>query len=169
MTALIRGRKRRRNESLTASNLLWWSAYIIVAIWLQKLMPGLDALVPALIICLQDENKQQTAAFVIVCMIIQEGTGTLPFGASIIWYSIVIATYYVGGWFFMGGNLMFVIVLSIAMGVSRALIFLGMGLLQPLSLDYSSMYRVYALQVLLTPFIWALGAKTRAMIVKHAY
>lgn len=168
MSALLRGRKRR-NESLTAPNLLWWAGYIIAALWLQKLLPGLDALVPALIICLQDENKQQTAVFLIVCMAIQEGTGTLPFGASIVWYSIVIATYYVGGWFFMGGNLMFIVVLSVAMGVSRAVIFFGMGLLQPLSLDYASMYSVYVMQVLLTPLIWALGSKTRMMIVKHAY
>lgn len=161
--------RKRRRESMTPSNLLWWAGYIVAAIVLQKLVPGLDALVPALIICLQDRDKQQTAVFLVICMIIQEGTGTLPFGASIVWYSTVIAAYYVGGWFFMGESLMFVIVLSVAMGVTRALIFFGMGLLQPLSLDYQSMHRIYVLQVVLTPLIWAVAAKTRSKFVKNAY
>lgn len=161
--------RKRRRESMTPSNLLWWTGYIVAAILLQKLVPGLDALVPALIICLQDRDKQQTAVFLVICMIIQEGTGTLPFGASIVWYSTVIAAYYVGGWFFMGESLMFVIVLSVAMGVTRALIFFGMGLLQPLSLDYQSMHRIYVLQVVLTPLIWAVAAKTRSKFVKNAY
>lgn len=163
------GGRSRSHEGMSAPNLLWWAGYIIAAILLQKLIPGLDALVPALIICLQDKNKQQCAVFLIICMIIQEGTGTLPFGASLIWYSTVIAAYFVGGWFFMGESVMFIIVLSVVMGVSRAFIFMGMGLLQPLPLDYQSMYRVYVLQVLLTPVLWGIGFKTRGMLVKNAY
>lgn len=161
--------RARRQDNLTLSNLLWWGAYVAAAIWLQKLVPGLDALVPALIICLQDGSKQQTSVFLVLCMVVQEGTGTLPFGASIIWYSVVIATYYIGGWFFMGSSAMFIMLLSLAMGVSRALIFFGMGLLQPLPLDYPAMYRTYVLQVLLTPVIWALAVKTRTYAVKNAY
>lgn len=160
---------RRRNDGMSLSSVLWWMSYVIVAIWLQKFFPGLDALVPALIICLQSENKQQTAIFLLVCMFIQEGTGTLPFGASIIWYSTVIAAYYIGGWFFMGSNIMFIFVLSLAMGVTRALIFLGMGLLQPLPLDYEGMYGTYVMQVLLTPVIWAVAVKTRSMLVRNAH
>lgn len=165
---MIRGRKMQGGD-MSPSNLLWWTGYIVAAIWLQKLVPGLDALVPALIICLQDRNKQQTVLFLLVCMFIQEGTGTLPFGASIIWYSTVVAAYYAGGWVFMGGNLLFVMVLSLAMGVSRAIIFFGMGLLQPLPLDYRATYSIYVLQVLLTPIIWLLAVRVRAMTVKHAY
>lgn len=163
-------RKRRQyDDGLISSNLFWWAGYVIAAIWLQKLVPGLDAFVPALIICLMEGNKQQTGAFILVCMVIQEGTGTLPFGASIIWYSAVIVMYYVGGWFFMGGNFMFTMVLSLAMGVSRALIFWSMGLLQPLPLDYQVMYSAYVLQVLLTPLIWGIAQKSRSLLVKNAY
>lgn len=165
----MRRRRRSNDDGLSASNLLWWAGYVIAAIWMQKLVPGLDAFVPALIICLMDGNKQQTGIFLLVCMVIQEGTGTLPFGASIIWYSAVIVMYYVGGWFFMGGNLMFILVLSLAMGVSRALIFWGMGLLQPLPLDYEVMHSTYLLQVLLTPLIWGIATKTRTLTVKNAY
>lgn len=163
------GRRNSRYGATSPSNLFWWVGYIIVAILLQRLVPGLDALVPALIICLQDDNKQQTTIFLVICMIIQEGTGTLPFGASLIWYCTVVATYYIGGWFFVGESIMFILVLSISMGVSRALIFIGMGLLQPLPLDYQSMYPTYILQVLLTPIIWGIGSKTRIMMVKNAY
>ena len=162
-------RRHRRNEAMSSANLLWWGAYIVVALWLQKLLPGLDALVPALIICLQDENKQQTAVFLFICIMIQEGAGTLPFGGSIVWYSSAIAAYYIGGRFFMGGNFMFIVVLSIAMGASRALIFAGMGLLQPLPLDYQVMHRSYILQILLTPLIWYLAKKTRDSMVRNAY
>lgn len=162
-------RRKKHLSGMTSANLLWWCGYIFVAIWLQKLLPGLDALVPALIICLQDGNKQQTSIFLLLCIIIQEGAGTLPFGGSIIWYSTVIAAYYVGGKFFMGGNIMFIIVLSVAMGISRALIFWGMGLLQPLPLDYQIVHRTYVLQILLTPLIWGIAQRVRNTMVQNAY
>ncbi len=154
---------------MTSANILWWAVYIIAGIWLQKWFPGLDALVPALIVCLNAGNKQQTVVFLLICVVIQEGTGTLPFGASIIWYSTVIAAYYIGGWFFMSGNLMFILILSISMGVSRALISAAMGLLQPLPFDSQFMLGTYVLQIVCTPVIWFVADKTRRMLVSDAY
>lgn len=150
---------------MSAGNILWWILYLVAGIWLQKLVPGIDALVPALIICLQERNRQQTVLFLIICIVVQEGTGTLPVGASVIWYSTVIACYYIGGWVFMSGNLMFIIVLSLSMGVSRGFIFWGMSLLQPLPLDINPLISANLLQILCTPVIWALALWSRRKMV----
>lgn len=93
----------------------------------------------------------------------------MPVGASIIWYSTVIGCYYIGGWFFMSGNLMFILVLSLSMGVSRGIIFWIMGLLQPLPLDGEFLLSTNLLQTLCTPVIWVFAQWTRRKMVSDAY
>ena len=142
-------------------NLLWWIVYIVVAVWLQKFIPGLDALVPGLIVCLQEKNRQQTVLFLLFCIIMQEGTGTLPFGASIIWYGFVFACFHIGGRFFMAGNQGFVFLLSVALAAGRGVLFMGMGELQQLPLDTQSLVPQCLGQAFFTPIIWLLAGMSR--------
>jgi hypothetical protein len=142
-------------------NFIWWIFYIVIAIWLQKFAPGLDALVPGLIICLQEHNKQQTFLFLLICVVFQEGCGTLPFGASIIWYGLVFSFFYVGGWFFLAENQFFILLLSVTLGLGRLGMFLGMGALQPLPLDTQALLGQCVIQAVFTPIIWALSGYSR--------
>ncbi|MDL2306793.1 hypothetical protein LJC48_02005 [Desulfovibrio sp. OttesenSCG-928-C06] len=142
-------------------NLVWWIVYIVVAVWLQKFIPGLDALVPGLIVCLQEKNRQQTFLFLLFCVVLQEGTGTLPFGASIIWYGFVFTCFYAGGWFFMAGNQGFVFLLSVALAAGRGLLFIGMSELQQLPLDTQVVVPQCLAQVFFTPIIWLLSGASR--------
>ncbi|MDR2051495.1 MAG: hypothetical protein LBQ63_06990 [Deltaproteobacteria bacterium] len=153
-------------------NILWWAGYIAAGIWLQKLAPGLDALVPGLIVCLQEGNRQQTTLFLLLCILIQEGAGSLPFGQSIIWYGTVMAFYHIGGWFFMAGNFVFILILSLALSLARLLIFLGMWLLQSLPLSAlappSDFVGSYILQAACIPPLWLLAVKTRRRAESNA-
>jgi hypothetical protein len=142
-------------------NLIWWVLYIVAALWLQKFVPGLDALVPGLIICLQERNRQQSILFLLICVILQEGCGTLPFGASIIWYGLVFSFFYVGGWFFVAENQFFILILSVALGLGRLFIIFSMGALQPLPLDTQALVWQSVVQAAFTPAIWALSGYSR--------
>ncbi|MDR1243547.1 MAG: hypothetical protein LBM00_12345 [Deltaproteobacteria bacterium] len=142
-------------------NFIWWIFYIFAAIWLQKFAPGLDALAPGLIICMQERNRQQSILFLLVCIVLQEGCGTLPFGASIIWYGLVFSFFYMGGWFFMAENRFFIMILSLALGIGRLFMFLGMGALQPLPLDTQALWWQCAAQAVFTPVIWAVSGYSR--------
>lgn len=148
-------------------NLLWWTGYVVTAIWLQKLLPGLDALLPGLIICLQGGSRQQSVLFGLFCLALQEGTSTLPFGTSIVWYGVIVALYFVGSRFFVETNLPFVIIISLFSGVWRGALFFSISSLQALPLDSRDLYEVCVLQIVATPLIWLAAVITRFRIVKH--
>ena len=146
-------------------NLAWWMVYLIAAIWLQKLVPGFDAMIPGLVLCLQERQRQQTLLVLLLSMFLQEGTGTLPFGASIMWYGFVFASFYVGGWFFMAENNLFIIILSMSLAVGRVLLFIGMGELQPLPLDTQALLGQCIAQAVLTPLLWLFAGFTRERLL----
>ncbi|MDR2503851.1 MAG: hypothetical protein LBD82_05660 [Deltaproteobacteria bacterium] len=143
---------------------LWWGGYLILAIWLQKFFPGLDALAPACIICLQEESRERSMIFLLFCIIIQEGAGTFPFGLSIVWYSLIMLMYYVGQWFFMSGNFMFVAALSLALGLGRLIVAQLAFFLHPLRPDLPALLAACALQIIFTPPLWLLGYKSRSVL-----
>ncbi|MDR1124819.1 MAG: hypothetical protein LBM64_01985 [Deltaproteobacteria bacterium] len=149
-------------------NFIWWAVYVVIAIWLQRLVPGLDALVPGLIICMKEKSQQQTVLFLIVCVLFQEGCGTLPFGSSIVWYGFAFACYYIGSWFFLVESRIFILLLSAALGVGRAAAFYGVGQLQTLQLDTSVLAAPALAQAMLTPLILWLASVSRAKIVEEA-
>lgn len=149
-------------------NLLWWGLYVLVGLWAQKIFPGADAMVPGLILCLQEKNTRQTALFLAFCLLLQEGTGSLPFGASIVWYGLAVALYFLGGLFFMSGNLMFVLMLALALGLGRALLFSVLGLLHPISLSLSDKAVICLLQAALVPLLWMPAMKLRRKALLHA-
>ncbi|MDR2893600.1 MAG: hypothetical protein LBV80_11085 [Deltaproteobacteria bacterium] len=142
-------------------NLAWWIIYLIAAIWLQKLIPGFDAMIPGLILCLQERQRQQTLLVLMLSIFLQEGVGTLPFGASIMWYGFVFASFYVGGWFFMAENRMFIIILSMSLAVGRVLLLIGIGELQTLPLDTQALLGQCVAQAALTPLFWLFAGYTR--------
>lgn len=152
---------------MRTNNIFWWGLYFFCAIWLQAVIPGLDALVPGLIVSLQERNFRQIFAIFGLCTLIQEGVGTLDFGASLLWYSTVVFIFFLGRWLFETENLVFIFMLSACIGVSHYAIVRAMCALQfipvnePLLLDESS------LQGLLTPVLWKIASLTRRWVVLH--
>lgn len=153
---------------MTLPRLIWWIAYFIFAIWMQKIMPGLDAMAPGLLICLQDRRPSQTIFFLLFCIVVQEGAGTLPFGASIVWYTFVACCYYIGSGFFVAGNISFIITISVGLGLGRLLMFFAMGSLQATPLDSKGLVFQCLAQVAATPVIWFIATFVRPEAVKNA-
>jgi hypothetical protein len=64
--------------------LCWWAAFTIVGVWAQHFLPGVDFLAPGLLVSLQEERPLGTAWLAVVWIMLQEGMGTLFFGASLL-------------------------------------------------------------------------------------
>lgn len=150
-------------------SVIWWLGYFVLALWLQKFVPGVDALAAGVILCLQRGSNQQVAIFCFIAMIVQEGTGTLPFGSSILWYGFIILCYYLGIWFFMGKNLVFICMLSLGLGLGRICIIAGMDMLQHFPFDNRQLLFEAVAQTLLTPMLWWFAVNTRNRFVYDAH
>ncbi len=149
-------------------NLLWWFGYLIVGLWLQLKLPGLDALLPGFLVALQEKRWQQTTWFLLVCLLIQEGTGTLSFGSSVLWYGGVILLFHIGVWFFVTNSLFFIVLLSGGIGVLYAVLQYALGSLQNMTLPLERIIEQAFAQAMLIPPLWGIAYLTRKKAIRHA-
>ncbi len=138
-------------------NILWWLAYCFAAIWLQRLVPGLDACAPGLLLSLQEGNRKQTALLLLLFILIQEGSGTMVFGSSLLWYGSLILLFYVGCWFFLAESLLFILFLSAALGAMRWVIGISMSALAGVPDPGQRLIDESLVQAGLTFIIWGLA------------
>ncbi len=96
---------------------LWWTAFTVVGIWAQKVLPGVDFLAPGLLLCIQMERKTLLIWLILFWSLIQEGIGGLPFGYSLLWYSSIFALYRCGAMFFDVQSLMFALLCGAGLGL----------------------------------------------------
>ncbi|CCO23335.1 hypothetical protein [Maridesulfovibrio hydrothermalis] len=109
-------------------SILWWAGFTFVAIWAQKILPGVDFMAPGLLLCIQLEKKSHVFWLILIWSLIQDGVGGLPFGYSIIWYSSILILYRCGAMFFDVQSMMFALLCAA-----------GLGLLHPLLTGIMSM------------------------------
>lgn len=139
---------------MKARNILWWVAFIALSVCVQAALPGLDMLVVGLILSLQERKPLQTLWLLPCLIVIQEGLGTLSFGASILWFVAVIALFYMGHWLFEVENILFMVLFSACIGLARFGIVYMMSSLQYLPLDLVSLLDESILQALFVPIAW---------------
>ena len=145
----------------TLSLILWWPVYIVAALVIQQQIPGVDALAPGFLISLQEKKKWQTAWLFLVFVLIQEGSGSLAFGSSLLWYGGQIALFLLAERLFVADNLLFVIMLSAGLGAYHGLVIWFMCMVQEAPLEYVFLLQECVLQAILTPLIWGLAAWLR--------
>ena len=73
---------------------LWWAAFFAVGICLQRAIPGIDVLAAGLLVVLQERGGWRVFWAALALMLVQEGTGTLDFGAGLIWYPALIGFFF---------------------------------------------------------------------------
>ncbi len=142
-------------------NLFWWLGFILCGIWGQSFIPGVDLLMVGLLISLQEERLSQTLWLLGACILIQEGTGSLAFGSGILWYSALIAMFFLGRWLFQARNLFFVIIMGGVMGAWRYLLVVLLATLQNYQVTHERLFFECVLQALLFPLIWTLVSPLR--------
>jgi len=135
---------------------LWWALYTVVGIWLQTLLPGIDCLAPGLIVCLQ--ARRLTIAFwlAVLWILIQEGSGSLAFGASILWYAGLVIFFYGLSLFLTVKSAFFGLFLSLFAGLWHFSIIFLLANLQELSINFNELL-VQSLQTIIVfPVLWGI-------------
>ena len=97
-------------------NIFWWLCFVALGICVQSLVPCLDALVVGLVILLQERDYRNLCWLLPLFVLLQEGIGTSPFGATIVWYALVCLIYRLLRWLLGLGNFFLVLLLAICLG-----------------------------------------------------
>ena len=139
----------------------WWAFFMACAIVLQAAVPGLDVLTVGLIILLQERDYKNMLWLLPVFILLQEGMGTRPFGAVIVWYAAVILLFKMGRWLFEVENFIFVFLLSACLGAAYYAIAWLMAPLQNLPFDVQGTLDTSLIQAIFVPFAWRLLVATR--------
>lgn len=152
---------------MTVLNLFWWAGYVIAAVIIQGQLPGFDALAPGFLIALQERKKMQVFWLFVLFCLIQEGTGSLRFGASLLWYGGHIVFFLINSRFFVADNILSVTLLSAILAVYRGLVFWFMSVIQDYGVDYAALLEECVLQALLVPLLWLLADLLRPGMAKN--
>lgn len=146
---------------MTLLDFCWWFAFLVIAIVLQRMLPGMDVLIVGILVALQEGSVKKICCVTILCIVLQEGMGTLEFGASLLWYSLTILLYFVGYWLLETRTLLFLLLLTACLGAAHFGVVLIMDRLQYIPADSSALLDESILQALLIPFAWKFAALTR--------
>lgn len=134
---------------------LWWLAYTVAAIWIQRALPGLDAFGPAVVVLLQERRLRQLAWLLPCWILLQEGMGSASFGNMILWYAGLVVFFVLGRWLFESRNVLFVFFIGVFMGGWHFALQSGMGVLQGLALDQQTLAWDSVQQAVAFPAGWA--------------
>lgn len=139
----------------------WWICFIILAICVQALAPGLDILAAGLIILLQENDFRGMLWLLPLFILLQEGMGTRPFGAAIIWYASIIALFKLGRWIFDSRKFLFIFLLSACLGCAYFAVDWLMAPLQNIAFNADAALDKSVAQAVFIPFCWRMIIATR--------
>jgi hypothetical protein len=145
-----------RSRSRFLLRLLWWSGYIVIALFLQQQFPGLDALTPGFLLALQERKIAQIIWLFLLFALIQEGAGSLHFGMAMLWYGGQILIFRLTSRLFVADNFLFVTILAASLGGYYGLLLWFMCVLQDIPLAYGPLLRASFFQSLAIPLLWGL-------------
>jgi len=142
-------------------NVLWWLLFIFCGIWAQYFLRGVDVLMVGLVVSLQEDRLPQTLWLLGILVLIQEGAGSLAFGSSLLWYTMLIGLYTVGRWLFQARNLFFMVLLGACMGLWHYLLVIIMTPLQEYQVAHDRLFFESLIQALVFPVAWAVASELR--------
>ncbi len=148
---------------------LWWLCYIVCGVCLQLMLPGMDALAPGLLLALQEGRHKLFIQLAAVFLLIQEGAGSLHFGAGLLWYAGLAVLFKFSARLFVADNLLFVAGLSAGLGAWRAAVQLFVCAVQDIPVDHTRLLQESLLQALLIPIVWGVALYLRPKRLRHAH
>ena len=146
---------------MTVRNVLWWLGFIVAAIFAQSMIAGTDFLVVGLVISLQEERWPQSLWLGLAFTLLQEGSGSLAFGSSILWYGAVIGLFLIGRWLFEARSIVFIMVLGLGLGAWHYGLIQWMVFLQDLEISPRKLFWESLVQALIFPPAWGLASFLR--------
>ncbi len=142
-------------------NALWWLCFTVVGVWAQHFTPGVDFLVVGLVLSLQERRWAQTAWLCVFWLLLQEGAGSLAFGAGILWCAAAILIFMLGQWLFETRNIFFIILVGAWLGCCHYILVMTMAVLQDYDIAREALARESLVQALVIPPGWYLAHKLR--------
>lgn len=132
----------------------WWLCFTIMAIFVQSLAPGLDALVVGLLVLLQEDDYRNMLWLAPLFVLLQEGMGSRPFGSIIVWYAATVIMFKIGRWLFDTRSFLFMFLLSACLGGAYFLMAWLMAPLQNMAFNVADALDKSLTQALFLPFAW---------------
>ena len=114
---------------------LLWVIFFILAVWLQLFFPGTDFFVPGIILSLQRERFSHALALILPALLIQEGAGSLVFGAGVLRYGGLVGMFLVGRGLFEARSPIFILLLAAAFALAQMIILHTMAGLQSMDIQ----------------------------------
>ena len=143
------------------ANVSWWLTYVILAIILQAFVPGVDFLLPGFIVAMQEYKIKQFIWVTFSFIILQEGMGTMAFGAVFLWYMIIIMFYVAGQWLFEVRSISFILLLSVVLSCTHYMVIVSLASLQDMHINIQSLIDESVYQAFVTPFLWCVAHYSR--------
>jgi hypothetical protein len=137
-------------------HIAFWALFTATGVWLQNVIPGVDFLAPGLILAMQEEKWTVPVWLGLVWLFIQEGTGSLAFGAGLLWYGALAGLYFFGHWLFEARNFLFMFILGLCLGSMHFLLINVMVLLQDQTIPLERLLMESGVQALVFPVEWGL-------------
>lgn len=134
--------------------LIWWTIYILVAVWAQHVLPGLDFLAPGFIVSLQEDRGPATIWLAVVFILLQEGMGTLFFGSGLLNYSMLALAFFMGRMLFDSRSATLVVLLGLVIGVCHTLFSLMTLRLEGMLVPLDRLLLESLAQAVITPLLW---------------
>ncbi len=153
----------------TLRSLVWWGAYAVCAVWAMHLLPGVDFFLPGIICSLQENNRPQTLWVITLSVLMQEGAGLLAFGPVLMWYAMACVLFSLGRWLFEAENVVFIFLLSLALGAWQVVIGVVMHHLQDVIIPPSRLVTSAALNALVVPLVWFVVHFLREKELRHVH
>lgn len=150
---------------MNTPNVLWWCGFFVLAIYVQWLVPGLDALVIGLILVLQERRYTHLLWLLPLLIVLQEGMGSREFGGMVLWYVTIIGLFVTGRWLFEVENFLFVFLLSVCMGGAYFSILYVLAPLQNLRVDLEQAAQASLIQAVFIPCAWWLTYISRRVLL----
>ncbi|MFP4212497.1 MAG: hypothetical protein ACLFRL_00145 [Desulfohalobiaceae bacterium] len=148
---------------------LFWILYTVAAVWLQSLFPGPDLFAPALLLLLQEQKLSRLSWLLPLWILIQEGSGSLYFGTSLLWYSGLILLFYYTENLLDTRGFLFIFLISTFAGLWQYLCLYLLSSLQELEVSRQLLLEQSLQTVLALPLLWLilLGLKNRLLKGAH--
>jgi cobalamin biosynthesis protein CobD/CbiB len=142
-------------------NIAWWFLFTLAGVWLQHYVPGVDLLAAGLLLSLQERRPVQTFWLFTAFVFLQEGSGSLAFGGALLWYAALLVLFTLGKWLFEAENLLFILLIGLAMGVLHVVLLLELASLQDYAAPVGRLIAEGALQAVLLPAAWLVTRRCR--------
>lgn len=152
---------------MTTLNVVWWVLFFMAGVCVQQILPGIDALVVGLLLALQERRPLQLLSVAAAFIVVQEGVGTLGFGASLLWSFLVVTLFFIGRWLFETENFLFMFMISGCIGAAHCGVIWLMARLQYIAIPVPDLLDESILQALFIPFAWKFAMIARRWVVPH--